>query len=150
MSKKYTEIHNFTQHHVCVYIYQYYKESMVPDSWMLVNSPNGVQTICSTGFIFCFGDIVPPWVLSASAFFQVHLCKQSIINQIRKMLWSHCLHHCFHVHLHSPFSPWAIVSIVTKIERSYEVCCLPSMYDWYGRPMISLSHMPDYTWPLRT
>jgi hypothetical protein len=27
---------------------------MVPDSWMLVKSPNDVRTICSAGFIFLF------------------------------------------------------------------------------------------------
>jgi hypothetical protein len=33
---------------------QYYNESMIPDSWMLVMSPNGVRPIWSAGFIFLF------------------------------------------------------------------------------------------------
>jgi hypothetical protein len=36
---------------------------------MLVKLSNGVWALGSVGFIFCFGDIVPPWDESAFAFF---------------------------------------------------------------------------------
>jgi hypothetical protein len=62
------------------------KKSMLPESWMLVRSLNGVLTIYSADVSSLFDDNVAPWDVFGATFCYAHLYKQSVVRQVTNVM----------------------------------------------------------------